>query len=42
MGIWDARGAPDETGDDNDEEDADNREGGKYWRLQVGFITMSV
>ena len=29
--------APDETGDDNDEEDTDNREGGKYWRLQVGI-----
>ncbi|VDB83034.1 unnamed protein product [Peniophora sp. CBMAI 1063] len=32
LGIWDARAQPDE--DEDDERPADEREGGKYWRLQ--------
>lgn len=34
LGIWDAR-APAEEVDDEDDEDSDQREAGKYWRLQV-------
>lgn len=34
LGIWDAR-APAEEEDEEDEEDSDQREAGKYWRLQV-------
>ena len=34
LGIWDARAPPDEEEDDGDVA-RENREGGKYWRLQL-------
>lgn len=35
LGIWDARAPPDEVGgEDGDVPSVDDREGGKYWRLQ--------
>jgi len=34
LGIWDARARPDEEDDDGDIA-LENREGGKYWRLQL-------
>lgn len=34
MGIWDARAAPEEHADEDGDVEVDNREGGKYWRLQ--------
>ncbi|KAH7910178.1 WD40-repeat-containing domain protein [Hygrophoropsis aurantiaca] len=35
LGIWDARATPDEVADeDGDVAAADDKEGGKYWRLQ--------
>ena len=33
LGIWDARAPPDE--DDDGDIAPENREGGKYWRLQL-------
>ncbi|KAF8798064.1 WD40 repeat-like protein [Phlegmacium glaucopus] len=35
LGIWDARAPPDEAGDDDSDIAPENREGGKYWRLQL-------
>ncbi|KAF5358192.1 hypothetical protein D9756_001524 [Leucocoprinus leucothites] len=34
LGIWDARAPPDEAADEDGDVDIENREGGKYWRLQ--------
>ncbi|PAV23918.1 WD40 domain containing protein [Pyrrhoderma noxium] len=34
LGIWDARAPPDEMEDEDGDITKDNREGGKYWRLQ--------
>ncbi|KXN86877.1 hypothetical protein AN958_09472, partial [Leucoagaricus sp. SymC.cos] len=34
LGIWDARATPDEVADEDGDVEMDNREGGKYWRLQ--------
>lgn len=34
LGIWDARAPPDENAEDDDIT-PENREGGKYWRLQL-------
>ncbi|KAH7921730.1 WD40 repeat-like protein [Leucogyrophana mollusca] len=35
LGIWDARAPPDEVADEDDDvAAADDKEGGKYWRLQ--------
>ncbi|KAK7054845.1 hypothetical protein VNI00_003308 [Paramarasmius palmivorus] len=40
LGIWDARAPPDEV-DDEDADNTEDREGGKYWRLQVHWPATS-
>ncbi|KAJ2935376.1 hypothetical protein H1R20_g1717, partial [Candolleomyces eurysporus] len=35
IGIWDARAPPDENEDDDGEAANEDREGGKYWRIQL-------
>jgi hypothetical protein len=40
LGIWDARAAPDE-GSDDDEREPNERESGRYWRLQVHWPATS-
>ncbi|CAA7271660.1 unnamed protein product [Cyclocybe aegerita] len=40
LGIWDARAPPDEEDDDGDIA-PENREGGKYWRLQLHWPATS-
>ncbi|KAF9564603.1 WD40 repeat-like protein [Agrocybe pediades] len=40
LGIWDARAPPDEGDEDNDIP-PENREGGKYWRLQLHWPATS-
>ncbi|KAF8964048.1 WD40-repeat-containing domain protein, partial [Flammula alnicola] len=35
LGIWDARAPPDEEEDEDGDIAPENREGGKYWRLQL-------
>jgi hypothetical protein len=35
LGIWDARAPADDVGDEDNDVDSDQREAGKYWRLQV-------
>lgn len=39
LGIWDARAEPEE--DDEDERPAEEREGGKYWKLQTHWPATS-
>lgn len=34
LGIWDARAPPDEIADEDGDVAVEDREGGKYWRLQ--------
>jgi hypothetical protein len=41
LGIWDARAPPDEITDEDDEVEIDNREGGRYWRLQLHWPATS-
>lgn len=42
LGIWDARAAPDEVADeDEDIASPNDREGGQYWRLQVHWPATS-
>ncbi|KAI3610521.1 hypothetical protein WG66_006944 [Moniliophthora roreri] len=42
LGIWDARAPQDEVDDDDDDEgNSEDREGGKYWRLQVHWPATS-
>jgi len=40
LGIWDAR-APAEEVDEEDDADSDQREAGRYWRLQVHWPATS-
>ena len=40
LGIWDARAPPDE-GDDECDISPENKEGGKYWRLQLHWPATS-
>ena len=40
LGLWDARAPPDEVDDDGDIA-PENREGGKYWRLQLHWPATS-
>ncbi len=35
LGIWDARAPADDVGEEDDDVDPEQREMGKYWRLQV-------
>lgn len=42
LGIWDARAPPDEVGEEEeDERPQEEREGGKYWQLQVHWPATS-
>lgn len=42
LGIWDARAPPNETGDDDeDNRPPEEREGGKYWQLQMHWPATS-
>lgn len=41
LGIWDARAAPDEVLDDDEDTEVGTREGGKYWRLQCHWPASS-
>ncbi|KAG7092509.1 hypothetical protein E1B28_008860 [Marasmius oreades] len=41
LGIWDAQALPVEVDDDDEEGNSDDREGGKYWRLQVHWPATS-
>ncbi|KAF9265426.1 WD40 repeat-like protein [Marasmius fiardii PR-910] len=41
LGIWDARAPPEEVDDEEDGGNSDEREGGKYWRLQVHWPATS-
>ncbi|XP_006458082.1 hypothetical protein AGABI2DRAFT_183171 [Agaricus bisporus var. bisporus H97] len=41
LGIWDARAAPDEILDDDEDTEVGTREGGKYWRLQCHWPASS-
>ncbi|KAH9945953.1 WD40 repeat-like protein [Epithele typhae] len=41
LGIWDARAPVDEVTDDDDERPTDDREGGKYYRLQMHWPATS-
>ncbi|KAJ8078833.1 hypothetical protein PM082_013116 [Marasmius tenuissimus] len=41
LGIWDARAPPNVAEDDEDGENDGDREGGKYWRLQVHWPATS-
>ncbi|KDR81655.1 hypothetical protein GALMADRAFT_239741 [Galerina marginata CBS 339.88] len=41
LGIWDARAPPDEEADEDEDSAPENREGGKYWRLQVHWPATS-
>jgi hypothetical protein len=41
MGIWDARAPADEAADEDGDISADDKEGGKYWRLQCHWPATS-
>ncbi|KAF8163343.1 WD40-repeat-containing domain protein [Crassisporium funariophilum] len=41
LGIWDARAPAEEEADEDDDIAAENREGGKYWRLQLHWPATS-
>ncbi|KAL0565950.1 hypothetical protein V5O48_016065 [Marasmius crinis-equi] len=41
LGIWDARAPPEEVDDEEEGDDGGDREGGKYWRLQVHWPATS-
>lgn len=41
LGIWDARAAPDEVADEDDDVTPTNKESGKYWRLQLHWPATS-
>jgi hypothetical protein len=41
LGIWDARAPPDDVADDDEDIAPDNREGGKYCRLQLHWPATS-
>jgi hypothetical protein len=41
LGIWDARAPADDAGDEDDSVNPEQRESGKYWRLQVHWPATS-
>lgn len=41
LGIWDARAPADDVGEEDNDVDTDQREMGKYWRLQVHWPASS-
>ncbi|KAJ7581437.1 WD40-repeat-containing domain protein [Mycena floridula] len=41
LGVWDAQAPPEEVQDEDGDVSTDDREGGKYWRLQVHWPATS-
>lgn len=41
LGIWDARAPADDVGEEDDDVDPEQREAGKYWRLQAHWPATS-
>jgi len=41
LGIWDARAPADDMGEEDNDVDPDQREAGKYWRLQAHWPATS-